>query len=145
MARLSAWWRHLGRPGQIALIIGAVVVGLAAIRMVFPSGGNEVSKGTTPPPGPGEKQIEAPNGVKQLAFYDSSWTFREAKDGTILVRTDLHANDKAGKIGVEICNLTRSSGPEDRDVEVLGSNGDQLAHHFHYSIFSSRTCEKDTL
>jgi hypothetical protein len=146
MARLSAWWRHLGRPGRIAVIITlAVVVGLGAIRLVFPSGGNEVSKGATPPPGTGEKQIEAPIGVKQLPYYDSSWTFTEAKDGTIEVRTDLHGSDKAGKVGVEICNLTRSSGDEDRDVEVLDSDGDPLAHHFKESLFSSGTCEKDTM
>jgi len=83
--------------------------------------------------------------VKQLPDYDSSGTFTEAKNGTIEVRTDLHANDRAGKVGVEICNLTRSSGNEDRDVEVLGSDGDHLAHHFQNSIFSSGTCEKDTL
>jgi hypothetical protein len=132
-----------GTPGRIAvIIILALVVGLGAIRLAFPSGGNEGSKGATPPPGPGEKQIEAPIGVKRLPYYDSSWTFTEAKDGTIEVR-DLHGSDKAGKVGVKICNLTRSSGNEDRDVEVLGSDGDHLAHHFQESLFSSGTCEKD--
>jgi hypothetical protein len=142
MARLSAWWRHLGRPGRIAVIILAIFVGLAASRLASPSGDNKISKGATPPPGPGEKQIAAPIGVKQLPSYDSSWTFTEAKDGTIEVRTDLHGSHKAGEVGVEICNLTpRSSGDEDRDVEVLGSGGDELAHHFQNSFFSSGTCE----
>jgi hypothetical protein len=82
-------------------------------------------------------------GVKQISYYDSSWTFTEAKDGEINVRTDLHANDKAGKIGVEICNLTRSSGGKDRDVWVYGSHGDPLAHHYKEGFFSSGTCERD--
>ena len=143
MARLSALWGRLGRPGRIAIIILAVVFGLALSRLTTPSGnsgGGTVSKGATPPPGPGEKQITAPIGVKQLPFYDSSWTFREAKSGTIEVRTDLHESHKAGEVGVEICNLTRSSGGEDRDVEVLGSGGDELAHHIQNSIFSGDSC-----
>jgi hypothetical protein len=71
MARLSAWWRHLGRPGRIAVIILAVVIGLVAIGLAIPSGGNEGSE-KAPPPGPGDKRIEAPLSVKRIPDYDSS-------------------------------------------------------------------------
>ena len=141
MARLSAWWRHLGRPGRIAVIILAVVVGLVAIGLAIPSGGNEGSKKASPPPGP--RQIAAPIDVKHLPYYDSSWTFTEKEEGTIEVRTDLHRNGEGREFAVAICNLTRSSGDEDKDVLVFGSDGDFIAHQVQESFFSSGTCEKD--
>jgi hypothetical protein len=141
MARLSAWWRHLGRPGRIAVIILAVVVGLVAIGLAIPSGDNEGSKKANPPAGPG--QIAAPNDVKHLPYYDSSWTFTEKEKGTIEVRTDLHRDDEGREFAAAICNLTRSSGDKDMDVWVFGSDGDLLAHHYKGGFFSSGTCEQD--
>jgi hypothetical protein len=142
MARFSAWWRHLGSPGRIAVIILAVVIGLGAIGLAIPSGGNEGSK-KAPPPGPGDKRIEAPLSVKRIPEYDSSWTFTLEEDGTIEVRTDIHRDDEGREFAVGICSLTRSSGDEDRDVVVFGSDGDYLAHHFRHSFFSSGSCEPD--
>jgi hypothetical protein len=141
MARLSAWWRHLGRPGRIAVIILAVVVGLGAL-VAIPSGDNQGSK-KAPPPGPGDKRIEAPLLVKRITEYNSSWTFTEKENGTIEVRTDIHRNDEGREFAVAICNLTRFSGDKDKDVLVFGSDGDLLAHHVQASFFSSTTCEKD--
>jgi hypothetical protein len=140
MARLSAWWRHLGRPGRIAVIILAVVVGLAALDLAIPSGDNEGSN-KAPPPGPG--RIAAPIDVKHLPYYDSSWTFSEKEEGTIEVRTDLLRDDATRAFAVAVCNLTRSSGDKDKDVLVFGYDGDLLAHHIQESFFSSGTCEKD--
>jgi hypothetical protein len=142
MVRLSAWWRHLGRPGRIAVIILAVFIGLVALGLAIPSGGNEGSKKASPP-GPGDKRIEAPLSVKRLPDYHSSWTFTEKEDGTIEVRTDIHRDDEGREFAVGICNLTRFSGDEDKDVVVFGSDGDYLAHHLRHSFFSSGTCEPD--
>jgi hypothetical protein len=59
------------------------------------------------------------------------------------VRTDIRRDDEGREFAVAICNLTRFSGDEDKDVVVFGSDGDYLAHHFRHSFFSSGTCEKD--
>jgi hypothetical protein len=137
MARLSAWWEHLGRSGRIAVTILAVVVFVvfAAIGPTIPFGG------TSLPRGPG--RIAAPIDVKHLPYYHSSWTFTEKEEGMIEVRTDIHRDDVGRESAVAVCNLTRSSGDEDKDVLVFGSDGDLLAHHVQASLSSSGTCEKD--
>jgi hypothetical protein len=141
MARLSAWWRHLGRPGRIAVIILAVFVGLIAVGLGIPFGGEKASSPSrnTPP-----RNIAAPIDVKHLPYYDSSWMFTKKEAGNeIDVRTDLHSDDTGRAFAVGVCNVTRSSGGKDVDVWVYDSDGHLLAHHFKEGFFSTHTCVTD--
>jgi hypothetical protein len=64
MATFAAWWKRLGRPGRIAVIVAAVFVGLVILGALVPSesdNGNEASpppsaaqpaEGEPPPPPP---------------------------------------------------------------------------------------------
>ena len=145
MSRFSAWWTHLGRPGQIAVIILAVFVGFGAIGLAIPSGDDgSGSGGKVSQPGPDQKKVATPIAVKQLPYYRSSWKFTEEKNGTIDVRTDLRDNDQGMKFAEAVCDLTRSSGGTDKDVMVYGARGDgeydDLAHHVRGSFFSSDSC-----
>lgn len=50
MARFAAWWRRLGRPGKIAIITLAVVVGLVILVAVIPTSENDGEEASPPPP-----------------------------------------------------------------------------------------------
>lgn len=123
------------------ILVALVVVGLIVSRIAVACGGSD-STSTPPPPPPPPQTIEAPIDVQSLPYYDSSWTFTD--DGSLIeVQTNMYRDDEGEEFGMTVCNLTRfSSGNEDKDVMVLGSDGGPLAHRFSESFTSSGTCEK---
>jgi hypothetical protein len=124
----------MGKSSAIVVLVAFATVSITAC------GGSE-SSAPPPPPPPPPRTIEAPIDVQSLPYYDSSWTFTD-DGGTIEIQTDIYRDDEGEEFGMAVCNLTRFSGHEDKDVMVLGSDGGPLAHRFEESFTSSGTCEK---
>jgi hypothetical protein len=59
MATFAAWWNRLGRPGRIAVIVAAVLVGLVILGALVPSE-SDSGKEASPPPSAAQPAADDP-------------------------------------------------------------------------------------
>jgi hypothetical protein len=139
MATFAAWWKRLGRPGKIAVIVVAVLVGLVILGALVPSESDTGKEASPPPPAAqpaADDPLPPPPSPKEQILGVGVRLSLEGTSYTVTAATTAQAvggeftREEADGIFV-VVNLTLTNEKDDPRtiladaVRIIGGNGSE--------------------